>query len=115
MLVDHVTLREPLVRTCSSGERMATEAEQREIQSRFRERSLALCSNEFAAVTKCRPGSACDVEKQMLLGCMQTKVCEVLYEKLQECTAPKQDCADMVSNLNRCLAFAYSSLPPPPR
>eukprot|EP00966_Prymnesium_polylepis_P139223 3216844-Prymnesium_polylepis.2 len=94
---------------------MATEGEQREIQARFRERTLALCGNEFAAVTKCRPGSTCDAEKQTLLSCMQTKVCEILHEKLLECTAAKQDCAGMVTNLNRCLAFAYSSLPPPPR
>ena len=91
---------------------MATDKEALEIQQRFRTRSLALCGNEFDAVTSCK-GSACDGAKAELLNCMQSKVCEILHHSLQECVAAKQDCKHIHANLNRCLAFAYSSLPPP--
>ncbi|KAL1529117.1 hypothetical protein AB1Y20_000077 [Prymnesium parvum] len=85
----------------------------RQLQQRFRERSLALCGDEFGAVVSCA-GSACERAKQQLLQCMQSQVCEVLFSKLQQCAAtPQSDCRQIEASLNRCLAFGYSSLPPP--
>jgi hypothetical protein len=81
-----------------------------ELQKRFRERSIALCGSEFDAVKGCK--GACEPVKQALLVCMQTKVCEVLHERLQACTEASQQ-ASLQSGMNRCLAFAYASLPPP--
>ena len=56
----------------------------RELQQRFRERSLALCAEQFHAVTACQ-GTACEDAKRRLLDCMQSRVCEVLYHNLLEC------------------------------
>ena len=84
-----------------------------ELQKRFRARGLALCGEEFSNVKSCKQGEACEPAKRALLGCMQSKVCEVLHERLQACNSAKQDCSSLLTGMNRCLAFAYASLPPP--
>ena len=89
-----------------------------EVKRRFTDRSLLLCGGEFLATRRCLDGggSKCDESKQALLGCMQSRVCEVLHGRLQQCTAANEDpeqCAMPRAALHRCLQAAYLSLPEP--
>ena len=51
--------------------------------------------------------------------CMQSNVCEVLQERVQQCTLAAKGatgptvCATEHGALNRCLMAAYAALPPP--
>jgi hypothetical protein len=90
----------------------AEDAVVEELQKRFRDRGLALCGSTFDAVKRCKDDASCHDAKVALLQCMQTKVCEVLHERLAACIAGGQDCASLREGMNRCLAFAYASLPP---
>mmetsp|Transcript_8514 Transcript_8514/g.17136 ORF Transcript_8514/g.17136 Transcript_8514/m.17136 type:complete len:131 (-) Transcript_8514:94-486(-) len=94
-----------------------------EVKRRFTERSLLLCGAEFLSTRRCLEpvgrslqAPNCDGRKQALMQCMQSRVCEVLYGRLQQCTAAHSDpaqCAQQREGLNRCLQAGYVSLPEP--
>ena len=95
-----------------------------EVKRRFTERSLLLCGAEFLSTRRClepvtdrsKQAPNCDGSKQALMQCMQSRVCEALYERLQQCTAAQSDpaqCAQQQEGLNRCLQAGYVSLPEP--
>ena len=82
-----------------------------EIVSRFTERSLVLCGDEFVAVKQTE-----DVAPKMnLLDCVHTKVCGAVFEKLQACSKAdaKAECTVERQALMLCVKAAYSSLPGP--
>ena len=101
----------------------SAEATAAAVKQRFADRSLLLCGGEFLATRRCidaaagsRKPPACDASKEALLGCMSSRVCEVLHGRLQQCTAANgnpEQCALPRAALQRCLQAAYLSLPEP--
>lgn len=105
-------------RSARAGPAVVMAAEERtaaEVTQRFAERSLILCGSQFVAV-KSEPAEA--VPKLELLECVHSRVCEKVYERLQQCAKqdkgdPSTACAQHRRALSLCVQAAYSSLPEP--